>query len=82
MGSSTISIPVDEEVARAFQAAPDEQRRAWELMLYLRLRSVTIPTKQNLLQILDRLGKQAQERGLTDEELADMLKKWEDEGRP
>jgi len=73
MTNSTITIPVDDDVARAFAAATPQRRRKMELLVNLHLRDLT-RNGSRLRQIMDELGEQAQERGLTEAALDDLLK--------
>lgn len=73
MTSSNITIQVDEETAKAFTTASDEQRRKMELLLRLRLQDLTGGAKRSLKSVMDEIGGQAQERGLTQESLESLL---------
>jgi ferritin-like protein len=73
MASSTISIEVDAETARAFAEANDEQRRKLQLLLKLRLRELTVNPTRSLRQIMDEMGQEAEARGLTPEILESLL---------
>ena len=73
MPSTTISIEVDPETARAFAAATPEDRRKLQLLLRLRLRELTVGPFRPLQQIMDEIGQQAEARGLTPEILGFLL---------
>ena len=70
---SAITIPVDPETARAFEAASAEEQRKLRLLLSLRLRELTTTTLPPLQAILDEVGREAQEKGLTSEILDTLL---------
>ena len=67
MTTATISIEVDPETARAFTEASADQRRKLQLLLSLRLRELTINPTRPLQQIMDEMGNEAKDRGLTPE---------------
>jgi hypothetical protein len=73
MATSTISIEVDPETARAFSEAPAEERRKLQLLLRLRLRELTSVPVRSLKEIMDEIGSQAESRGLTPEILPLLL---------
>lgn len=70
---STNSIEVDSEPARAFAQASEEDRRKLELLLRLRLRELTVAPARPLKQIMDEMGREAEERGLTPDILKALL---------
>jgi hypothetical protein len=67
-----ITIRVDPEVATAYRAASEEERRKLDLLLSLRLRDITQPG-ESLQTIMREIGQKAQERGLTPEILEAIL---------
>jgi hypothetical protein len=73
MSTATISIEVDEDMARAFAGASQEQRRKLEFLLGLRLRELTSPAARPLTEVMDNLGARAAARGLTPEVLESLL---------
>lgn len=73
MATSTISIEVDTETARAFAEAPPEERRKLELLLGLRLRELTATPARSLKAVMDEIGARAEARGLTPEILESLL---------
>ena len=69
MATATISIQVDEEIAKAYaEMSPQEQ-----YLLRLRLQSFTLSPKRSLKDVMDEIGQRAQARGLTPEHLASLL---------
>ncbi len=70
---STISIPLDPETARAFERASVDEQRKLRLILSLRLRELTTAPLPPLQTILDAIGREAQEKGLTSEILDALL---------
>ena len=74
MPTATISIQVDEEVAKAFATASTEEQRKIELLLRLRLQDLTIGPQRPLKAVMDEIGEQAETRGLTLEILEALLR--------
>ncbi len=70
---SAITIPIDPETARAFEQAPAEEQCKLRLLLSLRLRELTTTPLPPLQTILDEVGREAQEEGLTPEILTTPL---------
>jgi hypothetical protein len=68
-----ITIPVDPDTARAFEQASAEEQRKLRLLLSLRLRELTTTPLPPLQTILDEVGREAQEKGLTPEILDTLL---------
>jgi hypothetical protein len=71
--TSTISIEVDADSARAFSQASAEERRKLQLLLGLRLRELTTGPIRPLKEIMDEIGAQAAAQGLTPEILESLL---------
>jgi hypothetical protein len=65
MSTATISIEVDEAGARAFSQASAEDRRRLQLLLNLRLRELTATPARKLQDVMDEIGTQAENRGMT-----------------
>ena len=72
MSSTTISIPLDAEIATLYIDSPNEVQRKVQLLLRLWLRDLVMPTR-SLSDIMDEIGEKAQERGLTPETLEALL---------
>lgn len=68
-----VSIGVDLETARRFEAAPDDERKKLELLLGLRLRELTAGPARPLPEVMDAIGYAAEARGLTPEVLESLL---------
>ena len=73
METSTISIEVDANAARAFREASAEEQRKLQLLLSLRLRELTAGPPRPLKEIMDEIGTEAETRGLTPEILESLL---------
>ena len=71
--TETIAIHVAPEVAKAFRSASEGERKKMELLLNLRLLEVT-RARKSLEQVMREISRSAQERGLTEEILTDLLK--------
>ncbi|MFA7235451.1 MAG: hypothetical protein WC058_01190 [Phycisphaeraceae bacterium] len=74
MPTTTISLQVDADAARAFAGASAEDRRKLQLLLSIRLRELTDRSARSLNQIMDEIGRYAEARGLTPEKLESMLR--------
>jgi hypothetical protein len=74
MPSATISIPLDPQTAQAYGAAREEEKRKMQALVGLWLRELTARELPSLQQVLDEVGRKAQERGLTPEILESILK--------
>ena len=75
MATTSLTIQVSEEAARAFtQVSPEDQRKI-QLLLDLRLRDLTIspPPRKSLQIVKDEIGKNAAARGLTPAGLESLL---------
>jgi ferritin-like protein len=73
MSTTTITIQVDTEAAKAFaEAAPEEQRKI-QLLLSLRLQEITTTQGKSLQTVMDEIGARAETRGLTPEILQSLL---------
>ena len=68
-----ITIRVDPESARAYEAATPEERRKIDLLLGLRLKQVTSPA-DSLARVMREISEKAQARGLTEDTLDEMLR--------
>jgi hypothetical protein len=74
MATATIALEVDADTARAFAAASAEDRRKLQLLLSLRLRELTARPARPLKEVMDEIGRHAEERGLTPEILESLLR--------
>ena len=68
-----IIIRVDAEAAKIYAAASAEEREKIDLLLSLRLSEVTRPS-DSLEQVMIETSKAAQDRGLTERKLDDLLR--------
>ena len=74
MSAESISITVDADAARTFCQAAPEERRKMEILLGLRLRELTSKDARSLKEIMDEIGVQATNQGLTPELVESMLR--------
>ena len=74
MTTSTIAIPVPDEVARAYASATEQDRRKLGLILALSLRSYLEGPRRSLDEIMQTMGEQAVARRLTEETLDALLR--------
>jgi len=70
---TTISIEVDNEVARSFLQASVDEKRQFELLLNLRLKELMVNPNKPLAAIMDEMGSYAESQGMTPELLASLL---------
>ena len=70
---ATIELEVDPELAQAYLAVPPQERLMVQTLLKLRLREIMKAPRRPLNEIMDQLGREAQERGLTPEILESIL---------
>ena len=73
MSTTTITIQVDTEAAKAFAEALPEEQRKMQLLLSLRLQDLTTPQEKSLQTVMDEIGARAEARGLTPEILKSLL---------
>ena len=74
MPTATISIPVEEEVAKAFAVASTEEQRKIALLLRLRLQDLTLGPQRPLKVVMGEIGEHAEAQGLTSEILESLLR--------
>ncbi|MCA9981843.1 MAG: hypothetical protein KDD89_13455 [Anaerolineales bacterium] len=72
IGTIPITIHVDEQIAEAYNAADEAQRRKLDALLSLQL-SHLITAEQSLEDVMSDLSQKAQARGLTPEILDSLL---------
>ena len=74
MADAMITIPVDADTARAYQAASADDQKKIQLLLRLRLRELTTTPSISLHDLMDQIGVEAEARGLTPEILETLLR--------
>ncbi|HEV2991406.1 MAG TPA: hypothetical protein VG759_23420 [Candidatus Angelobacter sp.] len=74
MANPTITIPLDRETARAYEAASPEEKRKMQALLSLWLRELAASDYPPLEQTLKEVAQKAKSRGLTPEILDSILK--------
>jgi hypothetical protein len=72
MATEPVTLEVDEAAARVFKNASPEQRRKLEALVSLYLLEAAT-SRQSLRALMDTIGQRAQERGLTEELLQEIL---------
>lgn len=72
MATEEITIRVDLDAARAYRAAPEEERRKLDVLLALRLNDA-LRANGSLQDMMGAISRKAQERGLTPEILESIL---------
>lgn len=73
MTTQEITIRVDPDVASAYLAASEEERRKLDLLLSLRLQDVT-QSDDSLAEVMREISQRAQQRGMTPEILESILR--------
>ncbi len=74
MATTTISLEVDADSARAFSAASAADQKKLQLLLSLRLRELTARPTRPLKEVMDEMGREAEARGLTPDILDSLLR--------
>jgi hypothetical protein len=72
METKPITVRVNSEVARIFEASSEERKRKFEALLSLKLTQAT-REKRTIEEVMDDISQKAQERGLTPEILDTIL---------
>ena len=72
MANRTITISVDREAARAYEAASADEKRKLDLLLSLKLAEAT-KGERSLEDVMQEVSRRAQRRGLTPEVLKTLL---------
>jgi hypothetical protein len=73
MGTTTITIPLDSDLARVYNSASPEVRRKIQAFISLWLSELAAPGGKSLDQLMDSISDKAQARGLTSEILESLL---------
>ena len=73
MATSTVKIPLDNDLARIYNTASAENRRKIQLLLELGLREIAGSNHAPLAKLMDTISDNAQARGLTPELLESLL---------
>jgi hypothetical protein len=73
MATETITIQLDSEAARVFKAAQPEEQKKMEALLGLWLKEIATTENLFLKEVMDDIGRTAQERGITPEILESIL---------
>jgi len=74
MSTEVITLEVDAEAARAFKAAPAEEREKLQLLLGIWLKEYARADAAALKELMNEISRKAQDRGLTPEALESILK--------
>jgi len=80
MATVPVTLELEEAAARVFKNASPEERRTLEALVSLQLLEASTP-RQSLRELMDIISQRAQERGLTEEILQEILKE-ADEAQP
>jgi hypothetical protein len=70
---ATISIEVDNEVARSFFQASVDEKQHLNFLLNLRLKELMLNSNRSLTEIMDEIGCYSESQGMTPELLASLL---------
>jgi hypothetical protein len=71
---AAITIPLDPQTARAYDATRADEKRKIQALLGLWVRELTANERPSLTEVLDEVGRKARVRGLTPEVLDSLLK--------
>jgi hypothetical protein len=74
MATTTITIQVEPEAAKAFAAASPEEQRKMQLLLSLRLQDLTTPPEKPRQAAMGKISARAAARGLTSDILESLLR--------
>lgn len=74
MATTTITIRIETEAAKAFAAASPEEQRKIQLLLSLRLEDLTTSQGKPLQAVMNEIGARDAARGLTPEILKSLLR--------
>jgi hypothetical protein len=81
MATEPVTLEIDEAAARVFKNASPEQRRQLEALVSLHLLEAAT-SRQSLRELMDSVSQHAQERGLTEEILQEILAEAEEARTP
>ena len=73
MTTVPITLHVDPEAAKTYEAMTEEERNRIKAFLSLQLKGWFVPTEMTLRQAMDELGQEAEANGLTPEILESIL---------
>jgi hypothetical protein len=73
MATESITIQVDAEAAKAFREASAEEQKKMQLLLEVWLKQIAAADTASLKQVMNDIGREAQGRGLTQQELESIL---------
>jgi len=74
MPTETISVPLDPEAAKAYNAAPLADQKKMKALLSLWLRDLARAEPSDLKKLMDDVSRKAHARGLSPEILESLLK--------
>mgnify|MGYP006290554735 CR=1 FL=1 len=69
--TQTISISVDSDIQQAFEQASEEERQELQVLVSLFFKEGW--AKKNVVEVMQEIGTRAQERGLTPDNLDEVL---------
>jgi len=72
MATKEISICVSDQAAEAYRAASPDERRKLDALLSMRL-TEAMRSERTLEEVMSKISRRAQERGLTPEKLQEIL---------
>jgi len=74
MAHENVTIPLDSEAAKAYNSAPEEEKKKIQAVLSIWLRELIAAEPPTLKKIMDEVGRKARARGLSPEVLESLLK--------
>jgi hypothetical protein len=73
MATEIITLRIDPDAARIFEAAPAEDREKLQVLLGIWLKELGMRSSGSLKETMDQIGDKAKARGLTPEDLDAIL---------
>jgi hypothetical protein len=74
IASEILTIPVDPESAKIYRSAAPERQRMIQALLDMWLKDSTSSDPRHLKTVMDKIGREARQRGLTPEILETILR--------
>jgi len=74
MAMEPITIEVDSEAARVFNTAPAEEQKKMEALVSLWLKEIAASDTRPLKVVMDEIGREARQKGMTPEILESILR--------
>lgn len=73
MAISTISIPIEDNIAQLYKTAPEGKRKRLQMLIGFLVQEFAESTPKSLLSVMDEMSREAASNGLTPEILESIL---------